>query len=137
MKNILLILAIAFSSASFAQGNLQYDSTITLGESITDTYSSNTITTGVIYTVPDGKTLKIESMIFSGFDSNNGFVVYINSMPFVPRHNSSSYFHLWNFPLWLKSGDTIQFGYNHSAGSGIPTGTGYYLMSALQFNIVP
>jgi hypothetical protein len=130
MKYIYTFLFIAISATSFAQGNLQYDSTITLGESITDSYSSSTTTNGPQSTVPDGKTWKIESMIFS-----DNFTVKINSMPFYGSYSNIDL--RFPFPLWLKSGDTIQFIYNYSGPSGVPNGTGHYLMSALQFNIVP
>ena len=130
MKYIYALLFVAISAMSFAQGNLQYDSTITLGESITDSWPSTTTTNGPEYTVPVGKTWKIENMIFS-----QTFAVKINSLPFYLSNSSTS--NPIQFPLWLKSGDRIQFEYNHSSGSGTPTGTAYYFMSALQFNIVP
>jgi len=130
MKYIYAFLFVAISGTSFAQGNLQYDSTITLGESITDSYSSSTTTNGPEYTVPVGKTWKIENLIIS-----DNFTVKINSMPFYVS-TSSNYWTI-QFPLWLKSGDRIQFEYNYSGSSMTPTRTAYYFMSALQFNIVP
>ena len=130
MKYIYTLIIVAISATSFAQVNLQYDSTITLGESITDSYSLSTTTNGPEYTVPVGKTWKIENLIIS-----ENFTVKINSMPFYVS-TSASYRPI-QFPLWLKSGDRIQFEYNYSGGSGIPTRTAYYFMSALQFNIVP
>jgi hypothetical protein len=127
MKYIYTFLFAAISATSFAQGNLQYDSTITLGESITDSYLTTSTTNGPQSTVPVGKTWKIENMIFS-----DNFIVMINSMPFYVSSNNN-----FQFPLWLKSGDTIQFEYNYSGSSMTPTRTAYYFMSALQFNIVP
>ena len=129
MKYIYTLLFVAISATCFAQVNLQYDSTITLGESITDYYQTTSTTNGPQSTVPVGKTWKIENMIFS-----DNFIVMINSMPFYVS-TSASYRPI-QFPLWLKSGDRIQFEYNYSGGSGIPTRTAYYFMSALQFNIV-
>tara|TARA_B110000977_G_scaffold176730_1_gene232689 strand:- start:362 stop:772 length:411 start_codon:yes stop_codon:yes gene_type:complete len=136
MKYIYTFLFAAISATSFAQGNLQYDSTITLGESLTDSWQSAPPLNGVLYTVPDGKTWKITSMFFSAGQSNNAFRVYINSLPFSNYYSGVS-FGNWKFPLWLKSGDTIQFEYNYIAGSGASPRTEHYLMSALQFNIVP
>ena len=127
MKYIYTFLFIAISATSFAQGNLQYDSTITLGESITDSYPTTSTTNGPQSTVPVGKTWKIENMIFS-----DNFIVMINSMPFYVSSNNN-----FQFPLWLKSGDTIQFAYNYSGTQFSPNNTQHYLMSALQFNIVP
>jgi hypothetical protein len=49
MKNILLLCLIAFSSASFGQGNLQFNRALT-------------ITAGESYTVPPGKVFKVESI---------------------------------------------------------------------------
>jgi hypothetical protein len=127
MKYIYTFLFAAISATSFAQGNLQYDSTITLGESITDSYPITSTTNGPQSTVPVGKTWKIENMIFS-----DNFIVMINSMPFYVSSNNN-----FQFPLWLKSGDTIQFAYNYSGTQFSPNNTQHYLMSALQFNIVP
>jgi hypothetical protein len=127
MKYIYTLLFVAISATCFAQVNLQYDSTITLGESITDYYQTTSTTNGPQSTVPVGKTWKIENMIFS-----DNFIVMINSMPFYVSSNNN-----FQFPLWLKSGDTIQFEYNYSGSSMTPTRTAYYFMSALQFNIVP
>ena len=127
MKYIYTFLFAAISATSFAQGNLQYDSTITLGESITDSYPTTSTTNGPQSTVPVGKTWKIENMIFS-----DNFIVMINSMPFYVSSNNN-----FQFPLWLKSGDTIQFAYNYSGNQFSPNNTQHYLMSALQFNIVP
>ena len=136
MKYIYTFLFAAISATSFAQGNLQYDSTITLGQSITDSWPSSTTTNGPEFTVPVGKTWKITSMFFSAGQSSNAFRVYINSLPFSNYYSGVS-FGNWKFPLWLKSGDTIQFEYNYIAGSGASPRTEHYLMSALQFNIVP
>ena len=130
MKYIYTFLFAAISATSFAQGNLQYDSTITLGESITDSYPITSTTNGPQSTVPVGKTWKIENMIFS-----DNFTVKINSMPFYGSYSNIDL--RFPFPLWLKSGDTIQFIYNYSGPSGVPNRTEHYLMSALQFNIVP
>ena len=130
MKYIYALLFVAISAMSFAQGNLQYDSTITLGESITDSWPSTTTTNGPEYTVPVGKTWKIENMIFS-----QTFAVKINSLPFYLSNSSTS--NPIQFPLWLKSGDRIQFAYNYSGSQFTPNNTQHYLMSALQFNIVP
>ena len=130
MKYIYTLLFVAISAISFAQGNLQYDSTITLDGSITDSYPTTTSTNGVLYTVPDGKTWKITSMIFS-----DNFTVKINSLPFLTSYSNNDL--KFQFPLWLKSGDTIQFAYNYSGNQFTPNNTQHYLMSALQFNIVP
>ena len=127
MKYIYTLLFVAISATCFAQVNLQYDSTITLGESITDYYQTTSTTNGPQSTVPVGKTWKIENMIFS-----DNFIVMINSMPFYVSSNNN-----FQFPLWLKSGDTIQFAYNYSGTQFSPNSTQHYLMSALQFNIVP
>jgi hypothetical protein len=130
MKYIYTFLFVAISATSFAQGNLQYDSTITLDGSITDSYQPATTTNGVLYTVPDGKTWKITSMIFS-----DNFTVKINSLPFYATLGTIH--DRIQFPLWLKSGDTIQFAYNYSGNQFTPNNTQHYLMSALQFSIVP
>ena len=130
MKYIYTLLFVAISATCFAQVNLQYDSTITLGESITDSYLTTSTTNGPQSTVPVGKTWKIENIIVS-----DNFTVKINSMPFYISTNVSN--SRIGFPLWLKSGDTIQFEYNYSGSSMTPTRTAYYFMSALQFNIVP
>lgn len=133
MKKLLSMAVLLISISVSAQGNLQYDSTITINDSIEDSYSTSTSAFGPVYTVPAGKTWKMENSIFSVLSSSYGFTMYINSTPF--RVNTS----IWDyvkFPIWLKAGDTIQFEFNYASGSIGPPAYGYYFLSILQFNII-
>ena len=68
MKNILLILAIAFSSASFAGGNLQFNQVIN-GEMVAVVPVSSTVIGSI--TVPAGKVWKIEAVSLISSTSPN------------------------------------------------------------------
>ncbi len=134
MRNILLILTIAFSISSNAQGNLQYDSTLTITGSLTDSWLPGNTVYGSVYTVPTGKTWKLESAVFSVYGSSYNFTLLINSKPFSMNSSILDYV---KFPIWLKAGDTVQVGYDYASGSSNPPNTEHFLLSILQFNVVP
>ena len=133
MKNILLILAIAFSSASFGQGNLQFNQVV--NNSYTATLG--TLTTIGTITVPAGKVWKIESANYyitqagnriSGRGSGN-YIAYIGDNLIWDGTNGLG--HQDFFPIWLPSG-------TYDVSSRSPA---TYLVtvnfSAIEFNVVP
>ena len=93
MKNILLILAIAFSSASFAQGNLQFNQVIVI----------DATGIGASHTVPVGKVWKIEAAtpVLNG-------IVYLNNTVLATGNTN-------NTPFWLPANYTS----NISSSGGI------------------
>ncbi len=129
MKNLLFILAIAFSSASFAQGNLQFNQVIKVID--------------VNQTVPAGKVWKVESYhqqtvgISTNMPTTNctdlarprpyyvDNVMYHHINPIGNGNSSFASAATNEFPLWLSAGQLIR-----------TTCPGDFL-SIIEFNIVP
>ena len=131
MKNILLILAIAFSSASFAQGNLQFN------QVINSEYSGFVGSTGTnigTIVVPAGKVLKIEDVSFSFILSSMPSIHYLTGSQVAI--GNLTVFHNFNtqpvhFPIWLSEGSYTVF-----ARVSSPI-TSTLSISAIEFNVVP
>ena len=129
MKNVLLILAIAFSSASFAQGNLQFNQVIKVID--------------VNQAVPTGKVWKVESyhqqtvgistnMPTTGCgDLSRPRPYYIDNVMYhhinpIGNGNTSFASAATNeFPLWLSAGQLIR------------TSCPGDFLSIIEFNVVP
>ena len=112
MKIILLILAIAFSSVSFAQGNLQFNQVLILDA---------TPAPGNAVIVPAGKVWKIESVALS---SNNAyFQIKWGGTSYFVLNNSSPYA---NLPFWLPSNESASL-----------IGSANAKVSIIEFNVVP
>ena len=129
MKNILLILAIAFSNASFAQGNLQFNQVLMVVD--------------VNQAVPAGKVWKVESyhqqtvgistnMPTTGCgDLSRPRPYYVDNFLYhhinpIGNGNSSFASAATNeFPLWLSAGQLIR------------TSCPGDFLSIIEFNIVP
>ena len=137
MKNILLILTIAFSSTSFAQGNLQFNQVIFL-EYTSAVPAYSTYTAGVI-TVPAGKVWKVEHAnvyLVSGYPRTEygGWSLFLNNTLIYRSKGASNAIHLVDsFPLWLPAG-TYNFVIGNE-GSG-PDNMNSSL-NAIEFNVVP
>jgi len=112
---LLFLLFIAFTLGLEAQGDLQYNQVLT--------FSGNTPDSN-IYTVPAGKVAKITKAI-QKFDTGgwytritfNGVITYNNA-------NESDL-----AGMWLKEGDVM--------GSLIGSGNYYWVLSIIEYNIVP
>jgi hypothetical protein len=115
MKTIFLFVAMITTSLTIqAQGNLQFNRSMTNGGSIVSPamggcgYSPN-------FTVPEGKVWKIEKYSTTEDMRINGIV--------VPGGSSMS-------PIWLNAGDIISFEncsiYSH-----------YYFFNGIEFNLQP
>ena len=137
MKKLLVILAIAFSSASFAQGNLQFNQVMFL-EYTTSVLGSATTTAGVI-TVPAGKVWKIEhANLYSvaGYPRTQagGRSLFINNTLIYRSKGPSNAIHLVDsFPLWLPAGTyNIVIGNEQSSTYNINSS-----INAIEFNVVP
>ena len=125
MKKLLLFGAIALTSITFAQANLQFSQVILVGSSI--------------QTIPENKVWKIESISYTqglshlpsgNFTTTN--TININSITSVVRSvcgivSNGPAYGVWEqqLPMWLPSGTTL------SAGSGVTN------ISVLEFNLVP
>ena len=114
MKNILLILAIAFSSASFAQGNLQFNQVVT--------YEGNFSIYTPWFKPPANKVWKIEnSYIFKSTNCN----AYFQVNGFTADANNGD-----RYPIWINDQDSIRSYFNCG-------GSNTYSISILEFNVVP
>ena len=133
MKNILLILAVAFSSASFAQGNLQFNQVINYENSAPS--GAGAITHGTI-TVPAGKVWKIETCTFSRLATGK-MVQYTNLSNVFIDENCLYHFYGSNnpktsfLPLWLSEGTYTV------TSNGVSSTTATVAFSAIEFNVVP
>ena len=78
MKRILTIAILLFSMASYAQGNLQFNQVLTFSGTLQWGNS-----TGVLYTVPSGKTCKIEAMGLSGLYSTTALNINNDEYKYV------------------------------------------------------
>ena len=130
MSTKLLILFILMTSAVWTQGNLQFNQVIKVNNSV--------------QTVPTGKIWKVESYMQS-YTNISEFIEYptcnfqdrqhpflINGKPYYqingsPSHGSSGIFMAVGnlFPLWLKSGESVQ------------TTCPDNFLSIIEFNLVP
>jgi hypothetical protein len=137
MKKLYTILFICFALQSFAQGNLQFNQVLTYTGTINSIQS-----VGTTYTVPINKVWKIKNLTeISNYVANNsiglalyrGLMVNINNKWFPFPNNFKE--------MFLKAGDTIKMGYydQYIQSSQItdPNSSINYLMSIVEFNIVP
>ena len=135
MKNILLILAIAYSSASFAQGNLQFNKVVNVSGV---TPGGNVFTT---VSVPVGKVWKITSSSWmdSGGNIPNQSSSNIRALCIGPymlkgwhQYNGSTLDPV-TFPIWLEEGDyDVKFcNYTYTISNYT------YAISGIEFNIIP
>lgn len=111
MKNLLVIIAITFSSVSFSQGNLQFNQVLILDA----TPAGNAVT------VPPGKVWKIESVALS--NNNAYFQIQWGGVNHFVLNNSSPYA---NLPFWLPSNENISFVANVNSK-----------VSIIEFNVIP
>ena len=111
MKKILFILAITFSSLSFAQGNLQFNQVLVL----------DATPAGNLVTVPADKVWKIESVALS--NNNAYFQIQWGGLNYFVLNNSSPYA---NLPFLLPSNESISLVANVNSK-----------VSIIEFNVVP
>jgi hypothetical protein len=126
MKKIITIAILLFSMASYAQGNLQFNQVLTYSGTLQWGNS-----TPVLYTVPAGKTCKIEAMGLSGY--TNSTALNINNVMYVNYIQSGQAPAVVKETIWLKAGDQIKFTYSPPAYS---INTHPYFLSLIEYNIV-
>lgn len=123
-KTKMLFLLIVVFLPSFCLAQMEFSKVVSLNGEIQLT--SNTA--GVVYSVPNGKVWKVESV----FLSNNNYLGFkINGiLNTIGGVNSGTTIH---YPIWLKAGDTIQ---PYSFGGGKNgSGMGYYLISIIEITV--
>jgi hypothetical protein len=121
MKKIFLILLFVSASWYSEAQNLEFSNVLLYTGNLT----IYTNTSGPIYTVPQGKVWKVESL-FSGYVSHLGFK--INGI--LCMIGGFSYSSGLILPIWLDEGDTIQAFILDNAP---PNGVGDYYMSIIEF----
>lgn len=114
MKHLFTLCLLLFLGTCFSQGNLQFNNAYT--------YSGYQGMDGVspTWTVPNGKIWKLD------FFTHNWLV--INNNKAAPSSNNGGV-------VWLKAGDQVFYSgpfYNICCG-----GTNTYLISIVEFNIIP
>lgn len=116
--------------AGKAQNNLQFNRVVTIFTDSVSNCSSNCADTVLLrtFTVAPNKVLKIESINFIA----GNYFLFLNGVAF--SRTSTGYMN--TFPIWLPAGTyNIYFGTFNSANS--QAGNYGYLMSAIEFNVVP
>ena len=126
MKKTLTIGMLLFSIATYAQVNLQFNQVLTFSGTLQ--WGSSTAT---LYTVPIGKTCKIEAMGLSGY--TNSTALNINNVMYVNYVQSGQAPAVVKETIWLKAGDQIKFTYSPS---GYTIQTHPYFLSMIEYNIV-
>ncbi len=113
-----------------AQNNLQFNRVVTIFTDSVSNCSSNCADTVLLRTfvVPADKVLKIESITFSP----GNYFLFLNGVAFSRAATTITN----NFPIWLPPGTYhIYFGTYNPANS--QAGNYSYLLSAIEFNVVP
>ena len=129
IKKTLLIACLFVGLNTVAQNHLEFNQVVTIDSSYTIPYVSNQYYyDGEYYYVPSGKAWKVESF------SSNGYF-QINDVKLIGRVlGSNAGVDPISFPIWLKSGDKINYAnYFHNGGNNVPI---EFFISALEFNIV-
>lgn len=129
-KIFTLCLLLVCCYAGKAQSNLQFNRVVTLSADSSASCSSGCADT-ILYrtfTVGANKVLKIESINFIP----GNYLLFLDGTPFSKSATSISN----TFPIWLPSGTySIYFATYVSTASS--TGNYAFLLSALEFNVVP
>lgn len=117
--------------AGNAQNNLQFNRVVTLSaDSIVPSCPSNCGDT-ILYrtfTVPANKVLKIESINFIA----GNYLLFLDGVPFSKVSTNITN----TFPIWLPTG-TYSLYFSTYITTAASTGSYAFLMSALEFNVVP
>ena len=122
MRKLFFILLFVSASVISNAQNLQFSQVLTFTGELPPT----TWTPGPIYTVPEGKVWKIESL-FSGSTGALGYKVN-NTMLKLNGNGGASQI---VFPIWLKAGDTLQPYVDNSTGFSAMI---VYLISMIEFS---
>ncbi len=80
------------------------------------------------YTVPNGKTWKVEKFGFAGASGVNSGWLNINNIHGMIQSDVNT------GPIWLKAGDTFKVSSSCGSCNSI---SGSYFISIIEFNIIP
>ena len=128
MKNIFILLAIAFSSASFAQGNLQFNQVVNLNYSHT---GAGKVNVGSI-TVPAGKVWKATSASALGNnDPTTQVAIYVGNHVAFANYSNGDLANYQAVPLWLNEGSFDVYLWSNASCARLGS------LSILEFNVVP
>jgi hypothetical protein len=131
IKRLLTVcLLLACGYAARAQNNLQFNRVVTLKADSISNCSGGCADTILFrtFTVPADKVLKIESINFLA----GNYLLFLDGTPFSKLSTGITN----SFPIWLPPGTySIYFGTYLTTASS--TGNYAFLMSALEFNVVP
>lgn len=136
MKLLLSLFLVITTSFSFAQGNLEFNGVLTYSGTLN--FSNNNSSQ---WTVPTGKVWKIESMTTNSqfVVSTGAEIMYFNLnnvkiKKFIGNDANITYRATESpTPLWLKSGDVIQFTSNTNVASNYSCN---YFISIVEFNFI-
>jgi hypothetical protein len=137
MKKFIIILFLV-TTANYlkAQGNLQFNQVINL-EAWSTTNMGGYYIAEVNFTVPAGKVWKIEGATSNCTTGNGSGVITLTNTStnrnygnILPVGSTTS-----DHPIWLKSGFTGKL--SSSAGSCYYNNSGGFIVSVIEFNIVP
>jgi hypothetical protein len=135
MKILILALFSALGFQLYSQGNLQFNQVLTQTGSISIVgqgwVGSN------VFTVPSGKVWKIENVMGSTSGSIIRFGLSVNGTLGVIESGltNGNAGYKSSAPTWLKAGDQLQFAYYGS--SAATTNSGTFIISIIEFNIIP
>jgi len=130
----LLIVMVLSQYHSYAQGNLQFNQVLTFTGYMTGSCSGNYCTataSSPIWVVPQNKVWKIE---YKSRTDGGHTRFYLNAVSMVDIWTSTA---VDNAPLWLKANDEIYFQASATAGGGGTSVNHPYIISIIEYNIVP
>jgi hypothetical protein len=140
MKKVLLFFVfVSISVIAKTQGNLQFNQIVTIVGNVSCSQVRCTQASN-LYTVPEGKVWKIESV---GYYVNKSQYYY--GTPYLIINNNSCYGvlgnnltgSLINSPIWLKKGDVLQYAMTHNDPNSGFVYTVSFHISIIEFNIIP
>jgi hypothetical protein len=145
----LLIVIVLSQYHSYAQGNLQFNQVLTFTGYITGSCqvafqggSCNVTVSSPIWVVPQNKVWKIE---YKSRTDGGGARFYLNAVSMVDLWDRITSGGSWGFtstavdnaPLWLKANDEIHFQASAPGNNGGASVNHPYIISIIEYNIVP
>lgn len=135
MKNFILVICVLlFSTAVFAQGNLQFNRAFLVEHSFVVPINVLGPFSEISITVPAGKVWKLESVIATLQNSNGSIgttmAVMINNKSLYASGTAAP------FPVWLPEG-TYTLRLTYTSNTGLANNVVYGGVSGIEFNVIP